>query len=83
MFFEKKMFEIKQEHILQVVQNKLFQQGIKFCLENTLVDSPTWFRGNSDRVEKLQSLPREEWYEQCLKNYSLAYLSPCENPEQL
>ena len=75
------MFEIKHEHLLKIAPNKLFQQGIKFCLENTLDLSPTWFRGNSTVVEKLRSLPREEWYEQCLKNYSLPYLSPCENPD--
>lgn len=75
------MFEIKQEHILKISQNELFQRGIKLCLENGFIADPSWFRGDPAILEKIQSLPKEEWYEKCLKNYSLAYLSPCENPD--
>lgn len=81
------MFRFQSEDFHDIADHPLFQQGVQILLDQSFnVTSPfiaspfVWFRGDPNLIEELKSVPRYQ-YSTYLRDYSLPYLSICEDPE--
>ena len=79
------MYHFTREDFVNVVDHHKFQSGLQLMLDETFnfntAFSKTWFRGDQKLIQELIDVPRTN-YASFLKNYSLPYLSKCEDPEK-
>lgn len=79
------MFAFQRADFEKVADHPVFLHAVQLMLDDSFNLDPefakTWFRGDPKLIEELEKVPREN-YGEYLKNYSLPYLSICENPER-
>ena len=58
-----KMYEITREDLKKVVDHKLFQEGLQFCIEDTFISHSPEFNGDiviKNLAQKLEHIPISE-----------------------
>lgn len=74
------LFELTREDLSQVINDSRFLDGVQIAVEQRFCPSEETFRGDPNLLAHLKTLAYPEYWSH-VKDYSLPYISSCENPE--